>query len=139
MDADKGYWFNILPGHVAKNVMLFGRVSKTDRSVPIPQGRNLVGSCFPVSCTLAKSGLVASGFTGASLNKFNSDTVEFWKNAGTASAYQRFWYKTGTTNAWQPWNVGEPMRDIAAGNSIWVNVLPGHLGFTWTYPVPPRP
>ena len=137
MDADKGYWFNIISGHPAKNVMLCGRVSRTDRSIPIAVGRNLVGSCFPVSCTLAKSGLVASGFTGHNLNKALSDNVEFWNN--TTASYQRFWYKTGTTNAWQPWNVGEPMRDIVAGDAIWVNVISGHSPFTWTYPVPPRP
>ena len=137
MDADKGYWFNVISGHPAKNVMLFGHISKTDRSVPIAVGRNLVGSCFPVGCTLAKSGLVASGFTGHSLNRALSDNVEFWNN--TTGAYQRFWYRTGTVNAWQPWNTGEPMRDIAAGDALWVNVISGHSPFTWTYPVPPRP
>ena len=137
MDSDKGYWFNIISGHPAKDIMFCGRVSKTSRSIPISIGRNLVGSCFPVNCTLEKSGLVASGFTGHYLNKAFSDNVEFWNN--TLETYERFWYKTGTTNAWQPWNNGGPIRDIIPGDSIWVNVISGHNPFTWTYPVPPRP
>ena len=136
LDADKGYWFNIITGHAVKDVVFCGRVSKASRSVPIAVGRNLVGSCFPVSCTLAKSGLVASGFTGHGLNKFLSDNVEFWKNPG--AAYERLWYESDVA-LWRPWNAGDPIRDIAAGDSSWVNVLSTHAAFTWTYPVPPRP
>jgi len=43
--------------------------------------------------------IVGNQLTGAALNKFNSDTIEVWDNAGTASAYRRAWYKTGTTNS----------------------------------------
>jgi hypothetical protein len=138
MDADKGYWFNIIGAHPAKNVIFCGRVSKANRSIPIAKNRNLVGSCFPVSCTLAKSGLVASGFTGHAFNKAQSDNVEFWKNPG--AVYERFWFDNSPLpGSWQPWNVGDPMRDIKAGDGIWVNLLPSRLGFTWSYPVPPRP
>jgi hypothetical protein len=134
LDADKGYWFIILPIHTQKNVMFCGRVSKTNRSVPIGLSRNLVGSCFPVSCTLAKTGLVASGFKGSTVSTL-SDSVEFWNNV--PGAYQRFWFRT-SDSTWQP---SASLRSIAAGDAIWVTVVPiaGHAAFTWNYPVPPRP
>jgi len=135
MNADKGYWFNILAGHAQKNVIFCGRVSKTARAVPIAVGRNLVGSCYPVGRTLANSGLVASGFTGHGFNKALSDNVEFWKNS--TAVFERFWFDNSPLpGSWQPWNVGDPIRNIVAGDSIWVNVLAGHAAFTWNYPTP---
>jgi hypothetical protein len=135
MDADKGYWFNIIAGHAQKNVIFCGRVSKTARAVPIGVGRNLVGSCYPVGRTLANSGLVASGFTGHGFNKNLSDNVEFWKNPG--AAFERFWFDNSPLpGSWQPWTAGDPMRNIVAGDAIWVNVLTSHAPFIWTYPTP---
>jgi hypothetical protein len=132
LDADVGYWFNRVLGHPDTTVMLFGRVSPTDRTIPIGIKRNLVGSCFPVGSTLDDSGLEASGFIGHGAVRSLSDTVEFWDNA-TAS-YERFWLKVGT--GFQPWDVGDPMRDIAPGDAIWVNLPLRTVGFTWTYPSP---
>jgi hypothetical protein len=132
LDADVGYWFNRVLGHADTTVMFCGRVSPTDRSIPIGIKRNLVGSCFPIGSTLDDSGLEASGFIGHGAVRSLSDTVGFWDNA-TAS-YQRFWLKTGV--GFQPWDIGDPMRDIAPGDSIWVNLPLRTVGFGWTYPKP---
>jgi hypothetical protein len=131
-DGDAGYWFNRVLDHPDTTVKLFGKVSAADRAVPVATKRNLVGSCFPVSRSLAESGLVESGFTGHAAVRSLSDTVEFWNS--TSSSYERFWYKTGI--GWQPWDVGDPMRDIEPGDAIWVNLPLRTVGFTWTYPVP---
>jgi hypothetical protein len=133
LDADVGYWFNRVLDHPDTTVKLFGRVSKTDRTIDIEIRRNLVGSCFPVGRALADTGLVDSGFIGHDAVRSLSDTVEFWNN-GTAK-YQRFWYRT-SDGTWQPWNMGEPMRNIVPGDSIWVNLPLRLTGFTWTYPKP---
>ena len=132
LEADRGYWFNRVLSHADTAVMMFGRVSDTARTVPIDIKRNLVGSCFPVGSTLDDSGLVDSGFIGHVAVRSLSDTVEFWNNA--TAQYQRFWYRTGV--GFQPWNIGEPMRDLAPGDSIWVNLPLRAVGFTWTYPQP---
>jgi hypothetical protein len=139
LDADVGYWFNRVLGHVDTTVMFCGRVSTEDegmlyagRVIPIGIKRNLVGSCFPVGRTLDASGLEASGFIGHGAVRSLSDTVEFWDNA-TAS-YERFWLKTGV--GFQPWDIGDPMRDLAPGDSIWVNLPLRTVGFTWFYPNP---
>lgn len=138
ISSDTGYWFNIISGHPAVFVTFCGRVSKMNRSIPIAVGRNLVGSCFPVSCPLSQSNLVGSGFTGHGLNRALSDNVEFWNNI--TGSYERFWYKTmPAPGSWQPWNVGQPLRTIMPGDAIWVNVIAGHLPFMWNYLVPPRP
>jgi hypothetical protein len=130
LDADVGYWFNRVLSNPDTTVMFCGRVSPVDRSIPIGIKRNLVGSCFPIGSTLDASGLEASGFIGHVAVRSLSDTVEFWDNA-TAS-YERFWLRIGV--GFQPWDVGDPMRDIAPGDSIWVNLPLRTVGFTWTYP-----
>jgi hypothetical protein len=138
INADKGYWLSILTGHPPKKVVLCGRVSKVNRFVPISIGRNLVGSCFPVSCPLSQSNLVGSGFTGHGFNKALSDNVEFWNNP--MATYERFWFDTTPgPGSWQPWITGQPLRIIMPGDGIWVNVLTTHSPFAWTYLVPPRP
>ena len=137
-DADKSYWIDVVSTHPAMNIHFCGRVSKSSRSFPIAVGRNLVGSCFPVSCSLEKSGLVACGFSGHGLNQFLSDNVEFWNNAN--GAYERFWFDTTPApGSWQSWNNEGAIRDIIPGDSFCINVLNSHLPFTWTYPAPPRP
>jgi hypothetical protein len=132
-NSDWGYWINIVLTHPDRDVTLFGRVSKADRSIPIGIKRNLVGSCYPKTVTLYDTGLVASGFIGHAAVRSLSDQVEFWNNS--TRAYQRFWYRT-SDNTWQPWNTGEPMRDIVPGDGIWVNLPLRIVGFTWNYPVP---
>ena len=127
--ADVGYWATILAFNPPKDVMLFGRVSPTDREIDIDVGRNLVGSCFPLDTALEDTGLVDSGFTGGFINFF-SDTVEFWNNA--AGTYDRFWHDT-TASEWKEW-LGGGLRDIRPGDAFWVTVLAFNSPFTWTYP-----
>jgi hypothetical protein len=131
-DADAGYWFNRVLDHPDTTLTFCGRVSITDRDIPVEIRRNLVGSCFPLGRSLSESGLVESGFTGHAGVRSLSDTVEFWDN--TTSSYERFWQQTGV--GWQPWDVGDPVRDIQPGDAIWVNLPLRTVGFTWTYPAP---
>ena len=140
-DADVGYWVNILAFNPPKDVTVFGKVAGTgggalapgDRSIPIAVGRNLVGVSFPTARPFSQSNLVTSGFTGSTI-MFFSDTVELWDNA--AGNYDRYWYDTGA-GAWTAWTGGNPLRDIRAGEGLWVTVLAFNSSFTWTIPVPP--
>ncbi len=83
-----------------------------------------------MTVTLADSGLVATGFTGATV-PFFSDPVEFWNR--TTQRYDAFWYRTDTAQ-WVNFNPAEPVRDIEPGDGFWVNVLVFNTPFTWTYP-----
>jgi hypothetical protein len=132
LDADVGYWFNRVLSHPNTLVMLCGRVSPVDRDVPIGTRRNLVGSCFPVGRTLDDSGLEFSGFIGHVAVRSLSDTVEFWDNAN--ASYERFWLRTGV--GFRPWDAGDPIRHIAPGDSIWINLPLRPVGFIWMYPKP---
>jgi len=86
---------------------------------------------------LAKSGLVASGFIGHAFNKNLSDNVEFWKNPG--AVYERFWFDIRLSGLMAAMERRRPDENIAVGDGIWINLLPTRPGFTWSYPVPPRP
>jgi len=129
--ADEGYWYNIVMTHPDRDLILFGRVSPSDRSVDINvssnSNRNLIGTCFPKASSLLTCGLLESGFTGHPFNPGFSDQVEFWDG----SAYNRYWFKTGTTNAWQPSD-----RVINPCESFWLIRNMNRPGFTWDYPKP---
>jgi len=128
----RSYYFDIMPTNTLKNIFFCGRVIKTSRAIGIKIGRNYVGWSYPISCTLAKSGLVECGFTGHPFNRALSDNVEFWNNL--TNSYERFWFDSNPyPGKWEPWNVGDPMRDISIGESFWVNVISTHSPFTWIY------
>ena len=131
-EADTGYWFNRVLGYADTTIVLFGKVATEARTITIEPKRNLVGSCYPVSVALDDTGLVDSGFIGHPFLPFQSDNVEFWNNS--ALDWQRFWHQTGV--GFQPWNTGEPMKDIDPGDGLYVNLPLRTVGFTWTYPVP---
>ncbi len=135
-NSDTGYWMNIPMFNPARDFVQCGRVTQGDRVIPVSQGRNLLGSCYPVSRALDKTGLVGSGLTGAS-NRFFSDTVELWNpSIGGYGNYDRAWFNTGT-GQWEDWSGGPFARSIQPGDSFWVTVPFFNQGFNWIYPLPP--
>lgn len=132
-NPDESYWINILAGHPAKTVTLLGEVSETNRTIAIGLGRNMVSPSFPKEIALADSGLVASGFTGHSINKSLSDNIEWWDNA--TGSYYRVWYKT-SDSTWRDWSGNVTTKKIVPGEGMWVNVISGHNPFTWVVPKP---
>ena len=117
------------------SVTFFGRVSKTDRSIVLGAARNLVGSCFPVTCALDATGLVASGFTGNPVSKFASDQLWFWLSG--AQDYDKYWFQTLIPpGAWTDWNGNPAAKSIQVGEGLWVII--NNTPFTWTYPAEPN-
>ena len=131
--ADVGYWITILTFNQSKRFVQCGRVSKVNRGIAVASGRNLLGTCFPVSRTIDRMGLISSGFSGSPI-QFFSDNVELW-NTGTAN-YDRAWYDTGVP-LWKDWTGAPWGRVIVPGDGFWVNVLVFNPPFNWTYPLPP--
>ena len=127
--ADTGYWIYLT--NSATTVLLFGKVPTEDRSVTVYPDRTYVGTTFPVSVALDDCGLIESGFTGHPVVKTLSDQVLFWNPS--SSTWDQFWYKTGV--GFQPWNTGDPMRDLQPGEGIEI-MRQGANGFTWDYPKP---
>ena len=133
IDADKGYWFTI--NNTPKDILFFGHVSKVDRSITMGVGRNMVGSCFPVSRRLADSNLVESGFAGHTVSQWASDKIEFWNAA--RQTYVGVWYRSA--QGWRQWGSMDnppvpPYDEVIPGEGFWliVNSAP----FVWEYPVP---
>jgi len=135
IDSDAGYWFKL--NNVAKNVKLFGRVASEDRSIEMKINRNMVGSCFPVSCPLTESNLIGSLMTGHPVSQWASDKIEFWNAA--AQTYVGVWYRSG--QGWKAWNDMDnppvaPYDAIDPCEGWWIKV--NNTLFTWTYKAPPN-
>jgi len=136
IDSDRGYWFTIL--NIPTDFVFFGQVSKSDRSIPIAMQRNMVGSCFPVSCLLTSSNLWTSGFKGHPVSQWASDKIEFWNPV--LQTYVGVWYRNGI--GWTAWGamVGPPpppYDSIDPGEGWWIKTNVGPA-YNWTYEVPPR-
>ena len=136
LDADTGCWVTI--NNTPKDIKLCGRVAQANRTIPMKANRNMVGSCFPVSCLLTSSNLAGSGFTGHPVSQWASDKLEFWNAA--AQTYVGVWYRAGM--GWRAWDSMDnppapPYDEIDPGEGWWTTV--NNTPFTWTYKVPPRP
>ena len=132
-NPDESYWINIISGHAAKTVTLLGEVSETNRTIAVGAGRNMVAPSFPKAISLADSGLIASGFTGHSLNKFLSDRLEWWDRV--TGSYFMVWYKT-TDSTWRDWDGNLATKNLVPGEGYWIVVATGHTPFTWIVPKP---
>ena len=133
IDSDAGYWIKI--NNVAKDVKLFGRVADENRSIEIQMNRNMVGSCFPVSCPLTQSNFVGSGFNGHAVSQWASDKLEFWNSAG--QTYVGVWYRSG--QGWRAWDSMDnppaaPYDAIDPCEGWWIKV--NNTPFMWDYPKP---
>ncbi len=133
MDSDKGYWFII--NNTPTNVTFFGRVSKANRTIPMKANRNMVGTCFPVSCPLTSSNLVGSGFTGHPVSQWASDKIDFWDAA--AQTYVGVWYRI--SHGWRQWDSMDlapvpPYDEFAPGTGSWITV--NNTPFDWIVPKP---
>jgi hypothetical protein len=136
LHADTGCWVTI--NNTPKDIKLCGRVAQTNRIIPMKANRNMVGTCFPVSCPLTSSNLVGSGFTGHPVSQWASDKLEFWDAAG--QTYVGAWYRAGA--GWRAWDSMDnpptsPYDAIDLGEGFWLTV--NNTPFAWTYKVPPRP
>jgi hypothetical protein len=139
LGADQGAWLQIRSGHGNQIVYLLGEVSSTERNIPLSVGMNLIGTCYPVSVPLGDklpidSNLWESGATGAT-NEGAADRVWSW----TGSNYQFHWLVDGVNSTvnglW--YSGGTPSTlQLEPGKGYWVQIRPGHSGFTWVYPKP---
>ncbi len=131
-DEDVGYWITILVFNPPQDICLVGKVSNTDRTIAIAQGRNLCGTAYPMEVTLDDSELLDCGFTGNAINFF-SDNIEWW-NAGISN-YDRVWYDTGA-GQWKNWDGTPATKQLVPCEGFWINVLVFNTPFTWICPKP---
>jgi len=130
IEADKGFWVEIMAGPPAKNVSVLGKVSETDRGpIAITSGYNLIGSTFPVNVSLVGTNLNEGATAGiipplaCKINSFKSDK----------SGYDQA-YLNSNDNKWYDPNTGEESTiEFKPGKGYWIEE-PNE--FDWNYPKP---
>ena len=137
--ADRGAWIQVRQGHGTQHIYVVGEVASTARTIPLSAGMNLVGSSYPMAVALGDKGindsnLWESGATGSD-NEGDADRVWNW----TGTNYQFHWLVAGVNadidGTWYTGN-NQSMLTLEPGKGYWVQIRPGHTGFTWTYPKP---
>ncbi len=129
--ADQGAWLQIRPGRGPVGLRFVGEVSNTNRTIPIVEGMNLVGTCFPYPVDFSLSNLWESGFTGAD-NVGASDIVWNWVN----DRYELIWLVDGVGNTFNgKWYIGstEVNRTLKPGSGYWIQRREGQGVFDWVY------
>jgi hypothetical protein len=138
--TDEGFILQVRTGHSTADVTFVGKVSESDRYVPLKVGMNFVGTCFPVEVPLgdrASSGdsnLWESGARGAN-NSFDADRL--WKyNPLVQARYDFAWLVDGVgepyDGAWYTGNAPTTMK-LVPGRGYWIQIRPSHPEFTWHY------
>ncbi|RJS69191.1 hypothetical protein CW714_08950, partial [Methanophagales archaeon] len=124
IDPDKGYWIQIR--HPKDKIVVCGKVSDTDRNIPLNVGWNLVGPSVPLSHSLDNSGLIESGFTGGGKSS-QSDKIWMWDG----TTYQTAWLFSypGYEDKWYG-----SLKTLEPGKGYWLQIR--HSAFTWNLPKP---
>jgi hypothetical protein len=138
IDPDHSFWVILRPTSADTVLTFAGKVSKeVNRTINLVQGPNFIGTCYPVSVSLAMSELAADGVAVGGSSSGKADKLMRW----LGSRYEVAWLVGNTGTAWD----GSWFNESGSSSSaIQFNPGVGYVLWTkgdnphkvWTYPNP---
>jgi len=136
LEPGKAYWLEIRDNHVDEDIIIVGRIPKSDQMLKIDKGINLVGINYPNNISLEKSGLRESGLIGA-MTENSSDRIwtiidDNWKTAyliDTNGAYPEY------DGKWFSGSIESNIK-LEPAKGYMLEVRNNHNEFIWLCPNP---